>query len=676
MYAMTEIHIRRRLYALVIALVMVLAMSGCSDSDNEASEEKTAPVLNEDIGRKDSMSSTSGDGGWAVYWYLCGGDLESGGGFASGDLEELMSVQLPENVTVVIEAGGSESWENDFDPDMLTRCVYDADGFEVVEEIPSASMGDPDTLADFLTFCNENYPADRRAVVFWNHGGGNVAGIAFDELYDDDSLTLPELGAAFEAADFGGKYELIGFDACLMATIDTAATFVEYANWMVASEETEPGCGWDYEGFFEALSSNTGMNGGELGKEICDTYYAGCEDIGQADETTLSVIELSKVPELVQVYDAAGCEALLQMIYDTGYINHFGRAARGAENYGGNNKSEGYTNMVDLGDLVHKTSKDSLIPMSGEKILAALEQAVFYQVKGSLRSKATGLSCYYNYNGDYENLTGFADLAASPAFAYFYDYTLTGRPTAEMYDYASANVPSFSSEPVELQAVERPDADSLEDHPVTITDDGIAVMDLGGEIANQLVGVYFDLAYIDEESDMIVFLGLDNDLDADWETGVFKDNFRGVWGSIGGELVYMELSDEADEYQTYAVPILLNGEEYTLSVSYIFATEEYKILGARKGVDENGMSDKNIRPLLTGDVVEPLLYVMFDMESDEDAKPTAVGRVEVTANTVFEEIDLGDGSFVFMFEMVDVQNNSYLSEAVLIEVVDGEIFLS
>lgn len=136
----------------------------------------------------------------------------------------------------------------------------------MVEEIPSANMGDPDTLADFLTFCNENYPSDRRAVVFWNHGGGSVAGIAFDELYDDDSLTLPELGAAFNAADFGGKYELIGFDACLMATIDTAATFVEYANWMVASEETKPGCGWDYEGIFGALSNNTGMNGGELGK--------------------------------------------------------------------------------------------------------------------------------------------------------------------------------------------------------------------------------------------------------------------------------------------------------------------------------------------------------------------------------------------------------------------------
>jgi hypothetical protein len=76
---------------------------------------------------------------------------------------------------------------------------------------------------------------------------------------------------------------------------------------------------------------------------------------------------------------------------------------------------------------------------------------------------------------------------------------------------------------------------------------------------------------------------MDNDLDADWETGVLKDNFRGVWGSIGGKLVYIELSDEADEYQTYAVPVLLNGEEYTLSVSYVFATEGTRSWARAKG---------------------------------------------------------------------------------------------
>jgi hypothetical protein len=64
-----------------------------------------------------------------------------------------------------------------------------------------------------------------------------------------------------------------------------------------------------------------------------------------------------------------------------------------------------------------------------------------------------------------------------------------------------------------------------------------------------------DLAYFDAENDIAVVLGKDNDLDADWENGMFTDNFRGVWGAIDGALVYMELMDEAEDFQLYTVPV-------------------------------------------------------------------------------------------------------------------------
>lgn len=131
---------------------------------------------------------------WVICWYLCGSDLESGGGFASGDLSELLEVQLPENVKIVIQTGGSTQWQNDFvDASKLQRFVYDSEGLKLVDEQPSASMGDTQTLTDFLSFAKANYPADKTAVVFWNHGGGSVTGAAFDELYGNDSLTLDEM---------------------------------------------------------------------------------------------------------------------------------------------------------------------------------------------------------------------------------------------------------------------------------------------------------------------------------------------------------------------------------------------------------------------------------------------------------------------------------------------------
>ena len=171
---------------------------------------------------------------WAVYWYLCGSDLESSGGFATEDLNELMEVELPDNVKIVIETGGSSEWHNDsVSADTLQRFVYSKDGLELVDEQPSASMGESGTLSNFLKYAKENYPAEKTAVIFWNHGGGSVAGAAFDELYQNDSLTLTEMRTAFDDA-FGlnkenPPLEMIGFDTCLMSTVDVAANFTDVA---------------------------------------------------------------------------------------------------------------------------------------------------------------------------------------------------------------------------------------------------------------------------------------------------------------------------------------------------------------------------------------------------------------------------------------------------------------
>ncbi|MDR2514124.1 MAG: hypothetical protein LBD02_02815 [Christensenellaceae bacterium] len=132
----------------------------------------------------------------------------------------------------------------------------------------------------------------------------------------------------------------------------------------------------------------------ELGRAICDTYYEGCESIGQADAATLSVVDLSKTPALLQAYDAAGVEALMLVGFDPSYISSFGRATRSAENYGGNNTSEGYTNMVDVGDLIRKSSAASLLPSNDEALVSALDGAVYYQVKWH-RSRGFGAIVIY-----------------------------------------------------------------------------------------------------------------------------------------------------------------------------------------------------------------------------------------------------------------------------------------
>ncbi len=680
----------KKITAILLIAALCFSLTGCFGKDDEegdvatfgsdatsSDEEMEASDDNLDQASGDSQyeeASAATDETWAIYWYLCGSDLESVNGAATADLEEMMEVQLPENVTVVIQTGGASQWQNEvIDPSEMGRYVYGSNGFEKVGAVEAASMGDSDVLADFLSYCKDNYPADRTMALFWNHGGGSVSGSEYDENFDNDSLTLDEMSRAFETV-FGNSQplEVVGFDTCLMATIDNAYMLSPFARYLVASEELEPGNGWYYTGWLGALGKNPGMNGEQLGKVICDSYVEGCEMVGTADEITLSVIDLSKIDRLVAAYDNVGKEAIAAAVNNTSFFNNFGRAASKAENYGGNTRDQGYTNMVDLGDLV--TNAKTLLPENAKAVQDALNDCVVYKVNGPYRRQSTGISCYYSYNGDVENFIGYNNVGAGIAFKHYFGYLLQGELSDETKQYISEMGYTEISPVQTLQESLSEAGLNLEDYPVTVDEDGYGTLDLGAEIADMLTDVFYQLYYVDEEKDLILMLGRDDDIDADWDNGVFKDNFRGVWGAIDGNLVYMEIVDYTDDYNLYSVPIKLNGQECNLSVAYDYEAESYRILGARKGLDENGMADKNLRKLKAGDKITTLHYTLT-ISGDGDEEQQVEGEIfTVTDETTFAEADLGDGTFVMMFEMVDAKGNSMFSDVVTFSVENGEIF--
>lgn len=652
--------------ALLLALMMMLTMSACGGGLWELfwDDAPGAPG-----GGRNS-------GSWAVYWYLCGSDLESEGGFATDDLLELLEVRLPENVTVVIETGGAAEWWNDMvDASVLQRYVYNSRGLRLVDEQPSASMGDRETLADFLRFASENYPADKTAVVFWNHGGGSVAGASFDELYDYDSLTLDEMYAAFaevwEPTLEPGKQplELVGFDTCLLATVDVAYTFCDLSRYLVASEETEPANGWYYSHWLGALARNPSMDGAILGRVICDSYFRGCMDAGTADDATLSLTDLSRLGGLLDAYESFGAEALAAACDDPAFFTRFARVAAQSENYGGNTREQGYTNLVDLGHMARQSDTE-LLP-SAQKVLDALEDCVLYQVKGPYRREATGLSCYYSYNGDVDDLAGYTGIGAGEAFKHFYQLALTGQLSADGEAYlADLYISTEGLQPIQGL----PDTD-WDGAPLTRNEDGYIVLELGPQANELLVSVYFSLYYMDADSDVLLLLGTDDDIIADWENGVFRDNFRGVWGSIDGNMVYLELSYQGDDYNIYAVPILLNGESCYLQVVYDFTEKEWSILGARQGIDDSGMAGKGLRLLEEGDELTTVWYAS-SLYGEDDFEAYEIDTFTVTADTAFYEIDLPDGEYVMVFEMRDAVDNCAYSEAALFTCEDGDITAS
>ena len=603
-----------------------------------------------------------------MYWYLCGSDLETNGGFASTDLSEMMEVQLPENVNVVIQTGGAAAWQNEnMDPTKLQRWLYNSEGLQLLEEQETANMGDAGTLSDFLSFANSNYPADKIAVTFWNHGGGSVSGAAFDELHNLDSLDLAEMYQAFDAVWPANKenpaLELVGFDTCLMATVDVAALFQNFSKYLVASEEVEPGNGWLYSGWLGELAKNPAMGGEELGIAICNTYYQGCEAVGTQDQTTLSLTDLTKLTPLLEAYESFGQEAFAAAAKDPGFFAQLGRAASHSENYGGNTKEQGYTNMVDMGHLARQTAW--MLP-SAQSVCDALDVCVIYKVSGIYRAESTGLSCYYSYNGDLDDLNGYINMGTGIAFKHLYAYGLTGKMAEGGDAYlASLNIQQL---PVITTLADM----NWDGAPLDLNDEGSSILTLGPEAKDILAGIGFSLYYVDETNDRMLLLGTDNDLTADWENGVFYDNFRGVWGAIDGHLVYMELSFEGEDYNLYSVPILLNGEAYNLQVAYNFTAENWSILGASQELDESGMASKELRLLKEGDVITTI-WKLASYSGDDDFAMHAAEEVTVTADTAFGEAPLFDGKYSMIFEMWDAAGNYAYSDAVTFDCSGGEI---
>ena len=238
------------------------------------------------------------------------------GGAATDDITEMLSAQLSENVRIVLQTGGSAAWAvNEINPNRSQRFLYDSRGFRQIGDEHIRNMGEADTLADFLSFCKKEYPADHQILIFWDHGAG-AFGFASDELYGKDSITLKELRQALErvwqADEEEPPYEIIGFDACLMTSVEVAETLHGYGRYLVASEEVEPGFGWNYTPWLEELSASPQMNGAQVGRAIVD---AGLEAIAEMSirygavtgnlPSTLSVVDINGAHQVYEAYGEA-----------------------------------------------------------------------------------------------------------------------------------------------------------------------------------------------------------------------------------------------------------------------------------------------------------------------------------------------------------------------------------
>ncbi len=176
------------------------------------------------------------------------------------------------------------------------------------------NMGAPKTLENFIYYCKTNFSSNHYALILWNHGGGARSkstlsssldlvekAVCWDDSNDDDCLYLDEVQQAVsQYFNSSNKLDFIGFDACLMGTVEVAYEFRNLALVMVGSMANEWGDGWDYDALFKGMASGTNNDPKELGKLVVKTYRDST--ISEIDQT-LSAIDLTQIATLKTCLD-------------------------------------------------------------------------------------------------------------------------------------------------------------------------------------------------------------------------------------------------------------------------------------------------------------------------------------------------------------------------------------
>lgn len=319
--------------------------------------------------------------------YMCGTDLESQNGMGTSDLKEMAKAKLSKNINLLVYTGGCRRWRNNVVSSSVNQIYQIKDGglYCLEENMGSGSMTTPSTLTQFIQYGKEHFPANRFSLILWDHGGGSVSGYGYDEKYGRSSMTLAGLNTALK--DAGIHFDFIGFDACLMATVENGLMLSQYADYLIASEETEPGVGWYYTNWLNKLALNTSMPTVQIGKQIADDFVSVCSQQCRGQATTLSVVDLAELqgtlPSVFKAFSAETNDLIQEKQYKT------------VSTARANTREFAQSTRIDQIDLVHFAR--NLKTEEGIALADTLEKAVKYNKTGGGMTNAYGLSIYFPY---------------------------------------------------------------------------------------------------------------------------------------------------------------------------------------------------------------------------------------------------------------------------------------
>lgn len=460
----------------------------------------------------EASGNTSELPAWTVIVYSAADDevLEESMWF---DLNEMELVGSNPQMNIVVQIDrytGAFTGDGDWTDTRRYLITQDNDldhiNSPVVESLGELDTGNPQTLIDFVTWAIQTYPAQKYALIMSDHGGGWTGGFSDMSTASYSDLSIPEIVSSIEQIRQStgiDKFELIGFDACLMGQIEVFGSLYPYSNYMVASEEVEPGYGWSYAAWLEQLAQSPSLDGAGLSQAIVSTYVtndilltggrASGDEIAQEESTTtLSAVESARVPDVIGAMNqfvSATTELDQTLVaqartYTRSYFSLFGEEV-----------SPSFIDLGNFAEVLTTLTDETPIEQSAVQLKAAIDAAVVAEKHGLNMAGSNGIAFHFpdsdlyyytEFNEEFppyyaESSSKFLELSVWDEFlAYHY----TGEEFAPQEGVAVA--PSRTAEVI------APGASEMTVGPIQISDTEIS----GDEIVNVSTTVEGNVAYI------------------------------------------------------------------------------------------------------------------------------------------------------------------------------------
>lgn len=572
-----------------------------------------------------------------VMEYIIGADLEDNRGMASINIAQMKDTTAKGNgVDFVVQAGGSDRWfTNGIDDATVGRYLISGGEIGTVEMLDDTTcMSEPESLTDFIVWAKKNYPADRYMLVLWDHGGGFASGFGVDDLNDradagETTMKASEIINAIKDSDM--KFDLIGFDACLMQNVEYANAFEPYADYYLASEESEPGTGWFYTAGFSRLAEDPTLSTEEFGRSMISSYDQ-CQramNEGEADpKWSLSLVDLTLVKPVYEQLTGLYGKAAADMADKPSVYVNLSAARSGSYQFADEEQVDliSYLTNLKKADYKQQVTADEEL----EKIVDTAKACVVYRNLDSA-SGINGLAIDFPYKDlsmyryEYEELKAVKYRTERNFFDTFCSIMAAQQMNADADDdhfFRSLISTDYSDEKWYIKGFEDYDTtDLFIDIPVTETEDGY-LPDLPDKTWDTILDCKV-AAYLETE-DGLMYIGREHFYDDDGN-GHPLVSMDGVWSHINGQVICYDaeepiLTDEGLVYRGTTRAKLNGTEDITLHLEWDPVLEEPesgytgRVTGYSRDDDKRlFFMKKGLEQFVTGDMIE----FVFDFYDEE-----------------------------------------------------------